>query len=351
MDTQLERRHFLRLLPLALLGESLRPTASAQQAIPRSLASIHKEISKHKGASWALSKKGRIQGGSNLRFRAPIFSITKVIAALLVSRAVSEGWLNLNDPVSDTFSTWKKDSRKREITLLHLLQQNSGLESGVSALYSARPQNKSAAAIQLQCVNEPNDIFRYGPASWELIASVLDTKLRDKQSSLMSFIQSRVLDELGLYSPRWRKDGSGVPYLSTGAELNCEEMLTFGFTISKLLTGNNHQGFKSKDFIEATTPSLTNPMFGGGLWRSSPGGTHPVDIEKALKKDTSFPWNSSLVSPFTPSMLYMMIGSGGKRIYLWPRAQLALTRHGYSSEWSDVQFLNRRNVQVEISEI
>src|SRR5438874_10731861 len=88
----------------------------------------------------------------------PIFSGTKSFWGIAALAAVRDGLFKLDDPVSDTITEWKSDSRKSQITIRQLLNQTDGIE-GASRLQRASIRDRNAMAIRLPTVAEPGSTF------------------------------------------------------------------------------------------------------------------------------------------------------------------------------------------------
>jgi len=112
-----------------------------------------------------------------------------------------------------------------------------------------------------------------------------------------------------------------------------------------LLEGRNNDGFQAVHFAEMTRTSRANPMFGGGLWRNSnaarPGAT-AISVEHSI--DAPLPgsfWANACLSPRQPPGLVALIGSSGRRVYIWPGGEKRAARLARSgSSWSDAAFLD-----------
>lgn len=298
--------------------------------------------SRNSARGWAAWQGGRKVASQEPAATGPSLSITKSIAALGATRAAGEGWLDPGERVSETITEWKADSRKSGITVLMLLQQTSGLEAGVIPLYRNHPAEKGRAATTLTCVDTPGTVFRYGPGHWEVLAEVMRRKLARKNITLASFMHGSVMRPVGLNSSNWRSDKQGVPYFSTGTELSVTELGRLGRTIGSLLNHRGTDGFSADHFSAITRPSPINPMFGGGLWRNSLATRAAVAIEVERSIDGPLPasyWNRSCLSTGQPVEMVALIGSGGKRVYIWPKEEKRFVRLGLSSSWSDVAFL------------
>jgi len=300
-------------------------------------------VAKRNGAKgWAAWKGGRRVTAWNPGARDPSLSMTKCLAALAATKAMGEGWLSDQEHVAATIPEWNGDSRKMRITISMLLQQTAGLEAGVAALYR-NPYDKGRVAVALQPVDEPGTVFRYGPAPWEVLAELMQRKLLRRGETLEKFLHRAVMSPIGLSSPDWRSDKKGRFFLSTGAEMTVTDLGSLGRTVGALLRGESTNGFDAGLFARMTRPSAVNPMFGGGVWRNSnvrKAGAHPIEVEDAL--DPPLPagfWQGACLSLQQPAEMVALIGSSGRRVYIWPSEDKVVARLGRSASWKDGPFM------------
>jgi CubicO group peptidase (beta-lactamase class C family) len=204
--------------------------------------------------------------------------------------------------------------------------------------------DKGAVAVSRPAVDEPGTQFRYGPVCWEVLAELLQRKLQARGESLESFLHRGVMRPVGLSSPNWRADRKKRFYLSTGAELTVRDMGRLGRTLGKLLHGESADGFDAGHFAEMSRVSGANPMFGAGIWRNS-GAARPgslaIEVESALDpaRSPGF-WQQSCLSKRQPASMAALIGSSGRRVFIWPDSGRIVVRMGVSSAWQDQPFLN-----------
>lgn len=295
------------------------------------------------GRGWAAWSGGRRVAAWNPGAEGPALSITKVLATLAATRAAGDGWLSPGEKVAATIPEWSGDARKSRVTVLMLLQQVAGLESGVAALYR-NPADKGRNAIALRALDEPGSVFRYGPACWEVLAELMHRKLVARGESLEGFLHRAVMSPLGLGSPKWRSDGKGRFFFSTGAELSVEELGKLGRSIAGLLRGESADGIDAGHFAAMTRPPAVNPIFGGGLWRNvhaRKSGAMEIEVEDALDppRSSGF-WRSACLSTKHPADLVALIGSSGRRVFIWPSQDRVVARLGVAATWKDRPFLD-----------
>lgn len=340
------RRDFLKVAGAACLGMTGCGATSGSASLSWTSAGLTRadsEARRHGGRGWAAWSGGRRVAGWNESGEGPALSITKAIAALAAARAAGEGWLDPDEKAADTLTEWRADPLKRRITVGMLLQQTAGLECGVAALYR-NPADKGRNALALRVVDEPGTFFRYGPACWETLAELLRRKLSARGGDLESFLAARVMRPLGLHSPEWRSDRKGRFYLSTGAELSVMELGALGRAIGSLLRGDDVAGIGAGHFAAMTRVSSANLLFGGGLWRNTRAagpGAVAVEIEDALDPPArgAF-WKRACLSREHPADLVALIGSSGRRVFIWPGEDKVVARLGVGRSWKDGPFLS-----------
>jgi len=337
----INRRHFLCSLAAACGGCAIPAGGSGWTS--GALARADSVAKRHGAQGWAAWQGGRRVTAWNPDARGPSLSLTKVLAALAATRAMGDGWLSDGERVAATIPEWNGDARKSRITVAMLLQQTAGLEAGVAALYR-NPSDKGRAAISLQAIDEPGTLFRYGPACWEVLAELLQRKLAGQGDTMEKFLHRAVVGPIGLSSPNWRSDRKGRFFLSTGAEMSVAELGRLGRTVGALLRGENKDGFDAAIFARMTRPSAANPMFGGGIWRNAnatKSGAIAVEIEDALDppKSAGF-WQKACISRRQPSEMVALIGSSGRRVFIWPSEDKVVTRLGRAASWKDGPFLD-----------
>ncbi len=142
------RRDFLKLAGLDA-GSCLSGCASGTSSeswTPRDVAYLNSSVGRGGSGGWAAWQGTRLVVSANPSARGTAYSITKSLATLAATTAAVAGWLAPSERVVDTISEWRGDSLKSQITVLMLLQQVSGLESGGIPLYRNQPSDKGKAA-------------------------------------------------------------------------------------------------------------------------------------------------------------------------------------------------------------
>lgn len=294
------------------------------------------------GDGYGIWKNGKWIGGRGPNQRMPSLSITKSLAALAVVRAVGEGWIELDRPLTDVIPEWRTDAGKRRVTVRMLVNQTAGFSSGVAALYRGIIADKGRAAIALPLVDPPGERFRYGAASSEILAEVLRRRLRERGSNTDAFLRE-IMGRIGISSPDWRKDLAGNFYLSTGAQFSVWDLGRLGQIVAKLTAGGEAAGLDSGVFRDLASPRRANPMVAAGIWwnrNANQSGAFAIEPERNIDdvRPPAF-WRLACLSPDLDPDWLAMVGSGGKRVYVLPPRGLVVARLGRSASWNDGAFL------------
>lgn len=294
-------------------------------------------------AGYAVLQAGRLISGNNLDARLSSLSITKSFASLAVADAVAEGWLEFDAPLVTILPEWRAQRGKENITLRLLLNQSAGFRSGVPQLYRGVIPDKGRTAIRLPLIDPPGSRFRYGPASWEIIAEVMKRRLADRGITLRDHLV-RLMSRIGISSPGWRMDGGGTPYFSTGAEFSVRDLGQLGGLLAELSQGRNSAGWKAAIFQDMVAPRPANPMVSSGIWwnrNAARNDAHPITPERELDavRPPAF-WSRACLSPSADPDWLALVGSGGRRVYVLPGRRIVIARIGRLPAGNEIELLN-----------
>src|SRR6266481_4294741 len=267
-----------------LVTFTLSPAAFSEISVS-DCARAAKYSESRRGSAMLVMQNGRIiferyaNGGSATR-RWPIFSGTKSFWGIAALTAMQEGLFRLDDPVSDTITEWKSDSRKSQITIRQLLSQTDGID-GASHLQRPSIRDRNAMAIGLPSVAEPGSAFTYGPSHLQIFSELLRRKLGGR--SVISYFEAHVANRLGLRDLKYKKDERGNPLPATGFELTAREWARLG----ELVLGNGnyhrHQIVPSNVLREAFVGSQVNPAYGLTFWLNQQApNVHEANMERML---------------------------------------------------------------------
>jgi len=252
--------------------------------------------------------------------------------------AVRDGLFKLDDLVSDTITEWKGDPRKSRITIRELLSQTDGIE-GASRLQRASIRDRNTMAIRLPAVAEPGSAFIYGPSHLQIFSELLRRKLQDR--AITAYVESRVLNRLGLRHLNYKKDARGNPLLATGFELTAREWARLGELV---LSHGNYRGRQivPADLLrQAFSGSEANPSYGLTLWLNRQAlDSREVDMERMLDLQwQSAQWTDVCICKDAPPDMVVALGSGHQRLFIIPSIHALIVRQGSNAKFSDAYFL------------
>jgi len=298
--------------------------------------------SKH-GVSMLVLQNGRTifehyANGGSAGGRWPIFSGTKSFWGIAALAAVHDGLFRLDDPVSDTITEWRDDSRKSRITIRQLLSQTDGIE-GASRLQRPSIRDRNAMATRLPVVAEPGTAFIYGPSHPQIFCELLRRKL--KGHSTIAYIEGHVLDRLGLGRLNYKKDARGNPLAATGFELTAREWARLGELV---LGRGNYRGRQivlASLLQEVFVGSQANPSYGLTFWlnQQAPSGRE-ADLEQMLDLPWQrAQWSDVCICKDAPPDMLVALGSHYQRLFIIPSLKAIIVRQGSGAKFSDAQFL------------
>ena len=281
-----------------------------------------------------VTERGRVllERGPALLQTPRIFSITKSLVSIGVFRDALAGGLSLGQFVSR--------GPARGVQLADLLNQTSGLEPMSGAFYSEGLKDKGKVLQRLEAPR-PDKEFVYGASHWEVLAEeILLVRGTPLSAWVQRFIPGTKPEILG----RWRRDGRGRMFFSTGARMSARELLPAG---QEVLKGMGRGPGKWPSAVKSLLSSGTgqNGMYALGFWlnrNAASGDAREIDVEDSL--DPPPParfWRNGCLSRSAPPDLLAMIGTGGQRVYIVPSRQLVIIRLAGGGAFSDAEFLGR----------
>jgi len=254
-----------------------------------------------------------------------VFSITKSLVSIGVFRDARTGGLSLGQPAGHEAA--------RGVSLADLLNQTSGLPSAHREFYSEGLKNKEPVLRRLKRTGN-GGTFVYGPSHWEVLAEEI---LLRRGTSLDGWLRKFVPGAGPAAVARWRRDGTGRLFFSTGARMEARDLLPAG---REVLTGMGRGKWPAEVRAMLANGTEANRMYALGFWLNR--GSREIDVEAALGRDQSAEfWREGCLSRPAPRDLLAMIGTRGQRVYVVPSRDLVVIRLGNGRGFSDAEFLRR----------
>lgn len=290
--------------------------------------------SSHGGHAFLVMQNGKVlhesyASGHSRGTPHRIYSGTKAYWCLAALAAERDGLVSLDEPVSNTITEWKDDTRRSQITVRQLLDFSSGLPP-MFGLHENMFKDRTAAALKASVAGTPGRSFIYGPASLQVWHEVLARKLREKGQTPTRYLERKVLSPVDLGPQRYLPDQKGTPLLASGFMLTARQWAGLG-----------HWMLKHKE-VQGAFKGSANPAFGFGFWnnRAASSTAREVDVESMLDRPwASQSWRGACLSRAAPVDMLACIGSYGQRLYIVPSQKLVIVRLAQDKKPNDAQML------------
>ena len=272
------------------------------------------------------------------------WSMAKSITQALVGMAVGDGLLSIED--DHLFPEWEHDERAH-ITLGHLLNMSSGLEwledyvddkssDVIEMLFGSEKfvGDHAAYAASKNLEATPGSKYVYSSGTTNLVTKILARALGEKPGStdaMSKFMQSRLLDPLGMRSAVPRFDASGNFVGSSYVYATARDFARFGYLY---LTDGLWNGSRllPEGWVDySRTPIARDPDndldYGAHVWMfpNDPGSI------AALGYEGQFTW----VSP-RRNLVVVRLGKTNAEYAPDLRAELTKIVHAFPTQGSDI---------------
>jgi CubicO group peptidase (beta-lactamase class C family) len=206
--------------------------AHMQQAFEAQLAgeSVERFMARTSTQSLLVAQDGRIvleryADGVTSSSPQPVFSVSKSILSLLVARAVEDGVIRLDEPVTTYLPELRaRDARFASITLAHLIDMRSGIAfeddvsfpfiTGDAPLVYYATDLRQVVLTQTRIEAEAPGPFHYNDYNPNLLALALE---RAAGRERLAQMRSEFWDALGAEDPAmWSADNRDFPYWESG---------------------------------------------------------------------------------------------------------------------------------------
>lgn len=322
---------------------------SAQLA-SESIEAAQKYSASHSGIGMIVQEHGatrfeKYYNGHSKNEPLHIYSGTKSFFGALAVIAEDEGILELDELVAETLPEWKKDPRKRLITIRDLLNFTSGLETGFEQIYGRSSADKLTLAVGLQATRERGASFVYGPSHLQVFCEVLRRKLAKRGTTYDQYLDRKLIKPLGINITQWRGDSHGNVIPSAGMYMTGRDWLSFGELVVQGGSWKGRQLMPTECLGKCFAGTPINPAFGLSFWinshRLNPEARE-VDVEVFLDRDPMpEDWSHACLSKAAPTDLICSLGSNFQRLYMVPSMQLVVVHLGKKgSKFRDAEFLD-----------
>jgi len=282
---------------------------------------------------------------------------TKSFSCALAAAAEADGFLRAEDLASIAIPAWAPGGaapdpgRKQTIRLANLLSMTGGLSNtGVSAGQLA-DVDSFQQAIAARSGNPPDVAITYGPNSFQAFAAAFelatggsptaDLGVTGGQDSVR-YLQTRVLDRIGIAPTQWVRDIRGHANWGGGAYFTARDWATYGQFILQKGAWQGEQIVPAA-LIERCSTYRNDAFLGYGLgfWLNRRvAGTFTPGIDSA-------PWppavaarfgSGSNIAPNVPESMFLAYGAGNVKMFILPSHEMVAVKLGGTED--DDRFLS-----------
>ncbi len=206
-----------------------------------------------------------------------LYSATKSFTSALTGIAIEEGYIeNTSVKVVDFFpdtTIENLDSRKKNMTLQHLLTMTTGFEwdewTGDSAVKMLKKTNPVKHMLDLPMKYDPGTVLTYCTGASHLLSAIIQ---KTTGKTTLEFARKYLFDPLGISEAQWTYDHQNINHGGHGLSLTSRDMAKFGYLYLNNGTWNGKQ-ILSTDWINKSSQtynSFEDNVGYGYQWWTSP---------------------------------------------------------------------------------
>lgn len=234
-------------------------------------------------------------------------SAGKTLTATVTGIAEEEGYININNKVSDYIGTsWTSAPLAKEnlITCKHLLNMTSGLDDS----------NDAVDPASLTYVADAGTRWAYHNAYVKL----QDIVANSSGTTWSNYFNTKLGDKIGM-TGGWFQSGNNSVYSS-----NSRSMARFGLLALNNGKWNGTQIINQNYFTNSTTTSQNINLSYGYLWWLNGKTSYHLP-------SSQFQFNGSII-PSGPNDMFMALGLNDQKIYVIPSKKLVIIRMGNAAD-------------------
>ena len=247
-----------------------------------------------------------------------LFSASKSVVSLAVGRAVTLGYLGLDDPIGQYLP--EADASHGALTVRQLLNQTSGLQLVLADELAALVADPVQYTLALPSWYPPGTEFMYAQNTLTTLSRVLE---RATGQDFQAFTQQELMSHVGI--PRdhwvWLRDRSGTTFAWGGLLLRPDDQARLGHLMLHHGKWGSEQLISHAYMTQATTGTAANPGHGFLLWLNAGDRFKAAVIGRPE-------WVEHPVLPGSPRDAYAALGAMGQVTVVVPSRDLVFVRNG-----------------------
>ncbi len=192
-----------------------------------------------------------------------LMSVSKSVVCIAIGKMLTDGLIpSLDEPVWKYFPEWRQ-GEKEKITLRHLLNHSSGIQSNPTTEEIYRSPDFVRLALAAELTSPPGTKFNYNNKAVNLLPAIVK-KVTGK--TIKVYLKETVFKPMGISSVVWDTDKSGNLQGMAGCGLKGKDLAKLGQLMLNDGSWNGKQ-ILSKSFVdEAVKPALGPNSACGLLW-------------------------------------------------------------------------------------
>lgn len=212
-----------------------------------------------------------------------LMSCTKSIVNLGIGRLIDQGKIkSLDQPVYEFYPEWKQ-GKKEKITIRHLLNHTSGIQTLPTTvdIYPAPDLVQLALAAEIE--TEPGEKFKYNNKAVNLLAGIIK-KASGKRMDV--YFQDEIFKLMDIKESYWKLDNAGNPFGMSDLSLTAIDFAKFGTMILNKGVYSNQRIVSEKWLEESLKEGQPKAKNCGLLWWRIIETSFVVDDESLKKLET-----------------------------------------------------------------
>lgn len=248
----------------------------------------------------------------------PLASATKGVTAMIVGRAVTQGYFGVDDPLSRFFP--QADAAHADLTVRQVLTQTTGLHFSWPADLAGLQTDSVLQTLAAPAEHAPDSTFQYAQNVIALLSEIIK---RTTGSDFQDYAQRELFQPLGIERGNWiwLRDRSGNTAVNGGLAMRPDDLARLGRLMLQQGRWAAHQLIDADYIAQATTGTAANPGYGFLTWLNSGDTYKGTEVPTAIAYDRP-------QFPGAPRDMYSFEGALGQFVTVIPSRDMVVIRMG-----------------------
>jgi len=279
----------------------------------------------HRSESTVVVRHGCLGGTSRLDavtggVQMDGWSMTKVVTALVVGRAVTLGKFDIDKPIGPLYP--EADKAHKALTPRELLTMTSGLRLTWARDFNGTElmPDRVRDALSLPFDHKPGTYWAYGQSPCTLL---LNSVQRTVHTDIQDWAQRQLFGPIGITRDQWTWDRDRAGNTAGWAHLKMvpSAWARIGYLVLRNGNWNGHRLINRDYMKQATSSSKANHAYGFFFWLN---GKDSFVMPSPAGYDAGTGW----LVPKAPADSIIMAGQDEQRIYIVPSLDMVVVRLG-----------------------